>query len=90
MKFLDTNLLTNQKTKEKKKNYLITFITNCSHYSFVDIMKNKNEEFDMFKILVSGIENQFNGKIKRFCSDIFLNKFLVTYLTHFKMESLQK
>jgi hypothetical protein len=83
MKFLDTNLLTNQKTKEKKKNYLITFITNCSHYTF-------DEEFDMFKILVSGIENQFNGTIKRFCSDIFLNKFVVTYLTHFKLESLQK
>jgi hypothetical protein len=34
-------------------------------------MKNKNEEFDMFNILVSGIENQFSGKIKRLCSDIF-------------------
>jgi hypothetical protein len=25
----------------------------------------------MFKILITGIENQFSGNMKRFCSDIF-------------------
>jgi transposase InsO family protein len=32
-------------------------------------MKNKSDAFDMFKVFVTEVENQFNKKIKRFRSD---------------------
>lgn len=51
------------------KRYFITFIDDCSNYSFVYLMRNKSEAIDMFKIFISEIENQFNRKIKRFRSD---------------------
>ncbi|CAJ2634277.1 unnamed protein product [Trifolium pratense] len=51
------------------KRYFITFIDDCSDYTFVYLMKNKSDAFDMFKIFVKEIENQFNTKIKRLRSD---------------------
>ncbi|CAJ2638290.1 unnamed protein product [Trifolium pratense] len=51
------------------KRYFITFIDDCSDYTFVYLMKNKSDAFDMFKVFVNEVENQFNTKIKRFRSD---------------------
>ena len=51
------------------KRYFITFIDDCSDYTYVYLMKNKSDAFDMFKEYVTEIENQFNKKIKRFRSD---------------------
>ena len=51
------------------KRYFITFIDDCSNYSFVYLTKNKSEAIDMFKIFITEIENQFNRKIKRFHTD---------------------
>ena len=47
------------------KRYFITFIDDCSNYTFVYLMKNKSEAFDMFKVFLTEIENQFRKKIKR-------------------------
>jgi len=47
------------------KRYFITFIYDCSDYTYVYLMKNKSEALDMFKLYVTGIENQFNKKIKK-------------------------
>ena len=46
------------------KRYFITFIDDCSDYTFVYLMKNKSDAFDMFKVFVAEIENQFSRKIK--------------------------
>ena len=51
------------------KRYFITFIDDCSNFSYVYLLKNKSEAIDMFKIFLSEIENQFNRKVKRFRSD---------------------
>jgi hypothetical protein len=51
------------------KRYFITFIDDCSDYTFVYLMKNKSEAFDVFKMFVNEIENQFSMKIKRLRSD---------------------
>ena len=51
------------------KRYFITFIDDCSNYSFVYLMKNKSEAIDFFKVFLTEIESQFNRKIKRFRSD---------------------
>ena len=51
------------------KRYFITFIYDCSDYTYVYLMKNKSEAFDMFKLFVTEIENQFNKKIKKLRSD---------------------
>lgn len=56
-------------TTRNGKRYFITFIDDCSGYSFVYLMKNKSEAFDMFKIFLNETENQFNRKIKRLHSD---------------------
>ena len=56
---LDGNLTRNG------KRYFITFIDDCSDYTYVYLMKNKSEAFDMFKIFMIEIENQLNIKIKR-------------------------
>lgn len=56
-------------TTRNGKRYFITFIDDCSDYSFVYLMKNKSEAFDMFKNFLNEIENQFNRKIKRLRSD---------------------
>ena len=49
--------------------YFITFIDDHSNYTFVYLMKTKDEAFDMFKIFLNEVENQFNRKIKRLRSD---------------------
>src|SRR3954469_3458558 len=51
------------------KRYFITFIDDCSDYTYVYLMKNKSEALDMFKMYVTEIENQFSKKIKRLRSD---------------------
>jgi transposase InsO family protein len=51
------------------KRYFITFIDDFSDYTVVYLMKNKSDAFDMFKMFVNEIENQFSMKIKRFRSD---------------------
>ncbi|KAK2429298.1 putative mitochondrial protein [Trifolium repens] len=60
---LDGNLTRNG------KRYFITFIDDCSDYTYVYLMKNKSDALDMFKIFIKEIENQFNKRIKRFRSD---------------------
>lgn len=51
------------------KRYFITFIDDCSDYTYVYLMKNKSEALDMFKMYITEIENQLGKKIKRLCSD---------------------
>ena len=36
---------------------------------YVYLLKNKNEAINMFQIFLNEVENQFNRKIKRLCSD---------------------
>ena len=52
-----------------RKRYFITFIDDHSNYCYVYLMKNKSETFDMFKLYLAEIENQFNKRIKMLCSD---------------------
>ena len=49
--------------------YFITFIDDCSDFTYVYLMKNKSDAFDMFKTFKTEIENQANMKIKRLRSD---------------------
>ena len=39
------------------KRYFITFIDDCSDFTFVYLMKNKNEAFDMFTLFLTEIKN---------------------------------
>ena len=68
------------------KRYFITFIDDCSDFTFVYLMKNKSEALDMFKLFVAEIENQYNRKIKRLRSDrgteYDSNEFIEFYNTH--------
>ena len=51
------------------KRYVITFIDDSSDYTFIYLLKDKSDAFDMFKVYVTEIENQFNKRIKRLRSD---------------------
>ena len=51
------------------KRCVITFIEDCSDYTCIYLLKNKSDVFDMFKVYVTKIENQFNKRIKRLHSD---------------------
>ncbi|KAL0545202.1 hypothetical protein IC582_020351 [Cucumis melo] len=51
------------------KRYVITFIDDRSDYTSIDLLKNKSDAYDMFKVFVTEIENQFNKRIKRLRSD---------------------
>ncbi|KAL4026406.1 hypothetical protein IC575_014836 [Cucumis melo] len=51
------------------KRYVITFIDDCSDYTFIYLLKNKSDAYEMFKVFVTEIENQFNKRIKRLRSD---------------------
>ena len=51
------------------KRYVITFIDDCSNYTFSYLLKNKSDAFDILKVYITEIENQFNKRIKRLCSD---------------------
>lgn len=44
--------------------YFITFTDELSRYGYVYLMKNKHEEFEMFKLFPSEFENQLNQTIK--------------------------
>ena len=39
------------------KRYFITFIDDCSNFSYVYLLKNKSEVIDMFKIFLNEVEN---------------------------------
>ena len=43
-------------TKNSKR-YVITFIDGRSNYTFIYLLKNKNDAFDMFKLYITEIEN---------------------------------
>ena len=51
------------------KIYFITFIDDCSVFTFIYLLRNKSYAFDMFKVFVTEVENRFYKKIKRFHSD---------------------
>jgi len=40
-----------------RKRYFITFIDDCSDYTYVYLLKNKSDALDMFKVFVTEIEN---------------------------------
>ena len=37
--------------------YLITFIDDCSRFTYVYLLKNKDEAFDVFKVYKAEVEN---------------------------------
>ena len=51
------------------KCYFITFIDDFSRYTYVYLMRNKDEAFDMFKKYKTKVENQKDKRIKVFRSD---------------------
>ena len=51
------------------RRYFITFIDDCSEFTFIYFLKNKSDAFDMFKAFVIEVENLFNKRIKRLYSD---------------------
>ena len=51
------------------KRYFITFIDNFSRFTYVYLMRNKDEFFDMFKCYKTEVENQNDRKIKILQSD---------------------
>ncbi|KAL0536604.1 hypothetical protein IC582_025557 [Cucumis melo] len=55
-------------TKNSKR-YVITFIDDYSDYTFIYLIKNKSDVYDMFKVFIIEIENQFNKRVKRLRSD---------------------
>ena len=46
------------------KRYFITFIDDFSRFTYVYLMINKDESFDMFKRYKTEVENQKDKKIK--------------------------
>ncbi|KAH9722428.1 hypothetical protein KPL70_006731 [Citrus sinensis] len=51
------------------KRYFITFIDDCSRYTYVYLLRTKSEAFDKFKIFKAEVENQKDKKIKMVRSD---------------------
>ena len=51
------------------KRYVITFIDDSSNYTFIYLLENKSDAFDMFKVFITEIINPFNKRIKRLHSD---------------------
>ena len=49
--------------------YFLTFINNCSRFTYVFLLKNKSETFNAFKVFKTEVENQLSKKIKVFKSD---------------------
>ena len=39
------------------KRYVITFINDCSDFTFIYLIRNKNDVFDMFRVFVTEVEN---------------------------------
>lgn len=44
--------------------YFITFIDDCSRFTYVYLLKHKDEAFKMFKVYKAEVENQLRRKIK--------------------------
>ena len=51
------------------KRYFITFIDDCTRYTYVYLLRTKDEAFDKFKIYKAESENQKDKKIKMVRSD---------------------
>ena len=51
------------------KQYFITFIYDCSGYTYVYRLRSKDEAFDVFKCYKAKVENQKERKIKILRSD---------------------
>ena len=51
------------------KRYFLTFIDVCSRFTYVFLLKNKSETFDVFKVYKAKVENQQSKKIKVLKSD---------------------
>ena len=51
------------------KRYFVTFIDDFSKYTYVYLMKTKDEVFSKFQVYKSEVENQLNKKIKFLRSD---------------------
>jgi hypothetical protein len=51
------------------KRYFITFIDDFFRYTYVYLMRNKDESFDMFKKYKIEVENQKDKRIKILRSD---------------------
>ena len=51
------------------KRYFLTFIDDFSRYTYVFLLKHKDETFDAFKLYKLEVENQLNKKIKVLRSD---------------------
>ena len=49
--------------------YFITLIDDCFDFTFIYLLKNKSDAFNMFKVFVIKVGNQFSKRIKRFHSD---------------------
>ena len=49
--------------------YFLTFVDDCSRYSWIYFMKQKLEVFDIFKVFKVMVENIFSKKIKSIRSD---------------------
>ena len=49
--------------------YFITFIDDSTRYTYVYLLKHKDETFNMFKIYKAEVENQLGKKIKILKSD---------------------
>ena len=54
---------------KRDKRYFITFIDDFSRFTYVYLMRNKDESFDMYKCYETKVENQKNRKIKILRSD---------------------
>ena len=51
------------------KYYFITFIDDCSRYTYVYLLRTKDEALSKFKIYVTEVENKLNRKVVTFRSD---------------------
>ena len=49
--------------------YFITFIDDCSRFTYVYLLKHKDEAFNAFKVYKAEVENQLGKKIKTLRSD---------------------
>jgi hypothetical protein len=52
-----------------EKRYFITFINNYSHFTYVYLLRTKDEAFGKFKEFKKMVENQMERKIKVLRSD---------------------
>ena len=49
--------------------YFITFIDDCSRFTYVYLLKHKDKAFNVFKVYKTEVENQLGRKMKVFRSD---------------------